>query len=81
MFGVDFVPGIGDFKSFAQAKTATDYLAAVIGVVPIVGDVAGKGIRVGAKDTTRFIDGIKVVDQKLVRFSKAQLILAQPWIG
>lgn len=39
--GVDFVPVVGDIKSFAEAQSAIDYLAATIGLVPLVGDVAG----------------------------------------
>ncbi|MNE49352.1 hypothetical protein D3C80_1438650 [compost metagenome] len=50
LLGVDFVPVIGDIKSFAEAQTPQDYLAAAIGVVPVVGDVAGKAIKVGAKE-------------------------------
>nr|WP_254772503.1 hypothetical protein [Pantoea varia] len=43
--GVDFVPVAGDIKSFAEAQSALDYLAAVIGIVPGAGDVAGKAIK------------------------------------
>ena len=43
--GVDFVPVIGDIKSFSEADSALDYLAAAIGVIPGVGDVAGKTIK------------------------------------
>lgn len=44
-FGVDFVPVVGDIKSFAEAQSALDYLAAAIGVIPSTGDVAGKAIK------------------------------------
>ncbi|MDU4176860.1 MAG: VENN motif pre-toxin domain-containing protein, partial [Serratia liquefaciens] len=44
-FGVDFVPVVGDIKSFAEAQSAIDYLAATIGLVPGLGDVAGKAIK------------------------------------
>lgn len=47
--GADFVPVIGDIKSYAEAESALDYLAATIGVVPGVGDAAGKAIK--AADT------------------------------
>jgi len=43
--GVDFVPVVGDIKSFAEANSALDYLAAAIGVIPGAGDVAGKAIK------------------------------------
>ena len=33
-----FIPIICDIKSFAQAKTATDYLFALLGVVPGIGE-------------------------------------------
>ncbi|WP_371189180.1 hypothetical protein [Enterobacter sp. KBR-315C3_2022] len=45
LFGVDFVPVVGDIKSFAEAHSALDYLAAAIGVIPGAGDVAGKAIK------------------------------------
>ncbi|MCT8342710.1 DUF637 domain-containing protein [Photorhabdus kleinii] len=38
----DFLPVIGDIKGFAEAETAIDYLAAVVGLIPGAGDVAGK---------------------------------------
>lgn len=44
-FGVDFVPVVGDIKSFAEAQSALDYLAAAIGIIPGAGDVAGKAIK------------------------------------
>ncbi|WP_186373069.1 hypothetical protein [Yersinia frederiksenii] len=40
-FGLDFVPIIGDIKSFAEAQSALDYLIATIGLVPVLGDGAG----------------------------------------
>ena len=43
--GVDFVPVVGDIKSFAEAQSALDYLAAAIGVIPGAGDAAGKVIK------------------------------------
>ena len=43
--GVDFVPVVGDIKSFAEAQSALDYLAAAIGIIPGAGDVAGKAIK------------------------------------
>lgn len=43
--GTDFVPVVGDIKSFAEAQSALDYLAAVIGLIPGAGDVAGKAIK------------------------------------
>lgn len=33
-----FIPIICDIQSFAQAKTATDYLFALLGVVPGIGE-------------------------------------------
>ncbi|MCX8965703.1 filamentous hemagglutinin N-terminal domain-containing protein [Erwinia psidii] len=43
--GLDFVPIVGDIKSFAEAQTALDYLAAAIGLIPGAGDAAGKAIK------------------------------------
>ena len=44
-FGVDFVPVVGDIKGFAEAQSAIDYLAAMVGLIPIAGDAAGKAIK------------------------------------
>ncbi|MEA5100954.1 hemagglutinin repeat-containing protein [Pantoea sp. S18] len=43
--GADFVPVIGDIKSIVEAKSALDYLAAAIGIIPGAGDVAGKALK------------------------------------
>ncbi|WP_428984154.1 VENN motif pre-toxin domain-containing protein [Pantoea agglomerans] len=43
--GADFVPVVGDIKSFAEAQSALDYLVAAIGIIPGAGDAAGKVIR------------------------------------
>ncbi|WHU84196.1 hemagglutinin repeat-containing protein [Pantoea agglomerans pv. betae] len=43
--GADFVPVVGDIKSFAEARSALDYLVAAIGIIPGAGDAAGKVIR------------------------------------
>ncbi|EKT4521414.1 hemagglutinin repeat-containing protein [Pseudomonas putida] len=43
--GADFVPVIGAIKSYVEAESALDYLAATIGVVPGVGNAAGKAIK------------------------------------
>ena len=43
--GLDFVPVVGDIKSFAEAQSAIDYLAATIGLIPGAGDAAGKAIK------------------------------------
>ncbi|MEA9393599.1 VENN motif pre-toxin domain-containing protein [Acerihabitans sp. TG2] len=43
--GADFVPVVGDIKSFAEAQSALDYVAAAIGLIPGVGDAAGKAIK------------------------------------
>jgi len=43
--GADFVPVLGDIKSFAEAQSALDYLAAAIGIIPGAGDAAGKVIK------------------------------------
>lgn len=45
LLGADFVPVVGDIKSFAEARSALDYLAAAIGIIPGAGDVAGKVIK------------------------------------
>ena len=42
---VDFVPIVSDIKGFAEAQSAIDYLAAVVGIIPGAGDVAGKAIK------------------------------------
>lgn len=39
--GSDFIPVYGDIKSFAEANSALDYLAAVIGIMPGLDDEAG----------------------------------------
>ncbi|TQI82464.1 VENN motif-containing pre-toxin protein [Serratia fonticola] len=44
-FGVDFVPVLGDIKSFAEAQSSLDYLVAVIGIIPGAGDAVGKAIK------------------------------------
>ncbi|WP_261372450.1 hemagglutinin repeat-containing protein [Yersinia aldovae] len=44
-FGADFVPVVGDIKSFAEADSAIGYLAAVVGLVPGLGDAAGKALK------------------------------------
>ncbi|WP_347113874.1 hemagglutinin repeat-containing protein [Leclercia sp. S52] len=49
LFGVDFVPIVGDIKGFAEAESAVDYLAAVIAIVPGVGDGAGKALKAAEK--------------------------------
>ncbi|PZL84809.1 adhesin, partial [Pantoea sp. ARC270] len=43
--GTDFVPVVGDIKSFAEAQSALDYLAAAAGIIPGAGDAAGKVIK------------------------------------
>jgi len=48
-FGIDFVPVVGDIKSFAEAQSALDYLAATVGLVPVLGDGAGKFIKAAEK--------------------------------
>ena len=47
-FIVDFMPIIGDIKGIYdafQVPTASNIIAATVGIIPIVGDVAGKGIK------------------------------------
>jgi len=44
-FGLDFVPVVGDIKSFTEAQSALDYLVAAIGIIPGAGDAAGKLIK------------------------------------
>jgi len=39
--GSDFIPVYGDIKSFAEADSALGYLAAVVGILPGLGDEAG----------------------------------------
>lgn len=43
--GVDFVPVVGDFKSFVEADSALEYLAAAVGILGPLGDAAGKAIK------------------------------------
>lgn len=43
--GVDFVPVVGDFKSFVEAGSALEYLAAAVGILGPLGDAAGKAIK------------------------------------
>lgn len=49
LFGVDFVPVVGDIKGFAEAESAVDYLAAVIAIFPGLGDGAGKALKAAEK--------------------------------
>ncbi|TNV09785.1 hypothetical protein FH968_23200 [Buttiauxella sp. B2] len=39
--GSDFIPVYGDIKSFAEADSALGYLAAVVGILPGLGDEVG----------------------------------------
>ncbi|WP_272677301.1 VENN motif pre-toxin domain-containing protein [Providencia huaxiensis] len=48
-FGIDFVPIIGDIKGFAEAESAIDYLAATVALIPVLGDGAGKYIKLADK--------------------------------
>ncbi|WP_127956819.1 hypothetical protein [Serratia microhaemolytica] len=41
----DFVPVVGDIKGFAEAEDTLDFLAAAIGVIPVVGDAAGNALK------------------------------------
>ncbi|WP_162286324.1 DUF4258 domain-containing protein, partial [Pantoea stewartii] len=43
--GMNFVPVMGDIKSFMEAQSALDYLVAAMGIIPGAGDVAGKAIK------------------------------------
>ena len=43
------MPVVGDIKGFAEADSAIGYLAAVIGLVPGLGDVAGKSLKAAEK--------------------------------
>ncbi len=36
---------VGDIKGFAEAEDTLDFLAAAIGVIPVVGDAAGKALK------------------------------------
>lgn len=51
-FSADFVPIVGDIKGFHEAESAIDYLAAAIGLVPGLGDAAGKTIKAAEKALT-----------------------------
>lgn len=44
-FSLDFVPVVGDIKSFAKAQSALDYLVFAVSIIPGAGDVAGKAIK------------------------------------
>ncbi|KEY57100.1 hypothetical protein SRDD_40020 [Serratia sp. DD3] len=44
-FGIDLVPIFGDLKSLAEAQSALDYVATIIGVLPGLGDAASKAIK------------------------------------
>ncbi|MQL50687.1 filamentous hemagglutinin N-terminal domain-containing protein [Photorhabdus khanii] len=47
--GTDFVPVVGDIKSFVEAQSAIDYLAAAVGIIPGIGDAASKSIKTAEK--------------------------------
>lgn len=44
-FGLDFVPVVGDIKSFAKAQSALDYLVFAVSIIPGAGDATGKAIK------------------------------------
>ncbi|WP_338899807.1 contact-dependent inhibition effector tRNA nuclease [Escherichia coli] len=44
-FGSDFIPVYSDIKSFAEADSVLSYLAAIVGIMPGLGDTAGKAIK------------------------------------
>lgn len=47
---IDFTPGVGDIKGFAEAQDGFDYLLASVGLVPVIGDMvkdAGKAFKAG----------------------------------
>jgi len=48
-FGSDFLPVYGDIKRFAEADSALGYLAAVVGILPGLGDAAGKTLKAAEK--------------------------------
>ncbi|HHA1669481.1 TPA: hypothetical protein ACOEF8_001429 [Enterobacter roggenkampii] len=43
--GSDYIPVYGDIKSFQEADSALGYLAAIVGIMPGLGDTAGKAIK------------------------------------
>ncbi|MGV8928105.1 MAG: hypothetical protein ACOH2G_20855 [Ewingella sp.] len=47
--GADFVPVVGDIKGFVEAQSAIDYLAAAMGIIPGIGDGAGKALKAAEK--------------------------------
>lgn len=45
LFQTGFIPVIGDIQSFVEAQTAADYLFALLGVVPGVGEKPARLIK------------------------------------
>lgn len=52
--GSDFIPVYGDIKSFQEADSALGYLAAVIGILPGLGDEAGALLKGADTRTSNF---------------------------
>ena len=53
----DLTPGLGDAKGIGEAiqnPTKANIAAATVGVVPVVGDIAGKAIKAAAKQDGAF---------------------------
>ncbi|HFI7191409.1 TPA: hemagglutinin repeat-containing protein, partial [Escherichia coli] len=73
--GADFVPVVGDIKSFAEAQSALDYLVAAVGIIPGAGDVASKTIKAAE---TALKNGDVVEASKLINKASDELSATLP---
>ncbi|EOO7429643.1 VENN motif pre-toxin domain-containing protein, partial [Escherichia coli] len=73
--GADFVPVVGDIKSFAEAQSALDYLVAAVGIIPGAGDVASKTIKAAE---TALKKGDVVEASKLINKASDELSATLP---
>jgi hypothetical protein len=67
---IDFTPIVSDIKGFAEAfenPTAVNIVSAAVGVVPGVGDVASKAIKIAGKAIPNLLVGIRRQDEVLER--------------
>lgn len=73
-FGADFLPVFGVIKSFKEAETAIDYLAATAGLLPGAGPAAGKMIK---SANTALKHGDLETANKLIQQTRNELAVLQ----
>ena len=75
---IDFTPGVGDAKAIGEAivnPSAVNITAAAVGIVPVIGDAAGKAIKTGEKlksltSKTNVGEVVKTPDNSKESFTK-----------